>query len=284
MEGMIRNASRRAFLGSAASSAAAISVRPVCAAAFSEKPSAVRLGLCSYSLYKSKVTEVVAAARSLGVRYLNIKPEAHLPIGSTPAQIAEVVKMLDDAGLQLVGTGTTYLQKEDEGMIRQAFEYNKMLKSPLIVIGPSARTLPIIEKFVKEYNIQVAVHNHGPSDKHFPTPASALAVMKGMDPRVGVCMDVGHTMRSGVDPVAAAKVAGARLLDMHIKDVKQVSGKWDGVDCGDGDINLPALFRQLQKTGYHGYCNLEYEVKTDEKMARIAKSIAYMRGVLAGLA
>ena len=284
MEAMIRSTSRRAFLGSATSATAAISIRPVWADTSAEKASAARLGLCSYSLYKSKVTEVVAAARSLGVRYLNIKPEAHLPIGSTPAQIAEVAKMLDDAGLQLVGTGTTYLQKEDEGMIRQAFEYNKALKSPLIVIGPSARTLPIIEKFVKEYNINVAVHNHGPSDKHFPTPASALAVMKGMDPRVGVCMDVGHTMRSGVDPVAAAKEAGARLLDMHIKDVKQVNGKWDGVDCGDGDIHLPALFRQLQKMGYKGYCNLEYEVKTDEKMARMAKSIAYMRGVLAGIA
>jgi sugar phosphate isomerase/epimerase len=283
MEGMIRNTSRRAFLGSVTSAAAIISARPSLAAA-PGRPGSVRLGLCTYSLFKTKFPEVVEAAKTLRLRYINIKPEAHLPIGSTPAQIAEVVKMLDDAGLQLVGTGTTYLQKEDEGQIRQAFEYNQALKSPLIVIGPTARTLPIIEKFVKEYNIKVAVHNHGPSDKHFPTPASALALIKGMDPRVGVCMDIGHTMRAGVDPAAAAKEAGARLLDMHTKDVHQMNGKWDGVDCGDGDINLPALFRQLQKMSYSGYCNLEYEVKTDEKIQRMAKSIAYMRGVLAGMA
>ena len=282
MERMIQNSSRRAFLGSAASAAAAISARPGWAAA-TDKPSAVRLGLCSYSLFKTKFPEVIEAAKSLRVRYLNIKPEAHLPIGSTPAQIAEVVKMLDDAGIQLVGTGTTYLPKEDEGQIRQAFEYNKALKSPLIVIGPTARTLPMMEKFVKEYNIKVAVHNHGPSDKHFPTPASALALMKGMDARVGLCMDIGHTMRAGVDPVAAAKEAGPRLLDMHTKDVHLSNGKWDGVDCGDGDINLPALFRQLQKMGYTGYCNLEYEVKANDKMPGMAKSVAYMRGVLAGL-
>jgi sugar phosphate isomerase/epimerase len=277
---MILNTSRRAFLGSAALAA----VRPGFAAVTGDKPEAVRLGLCTYSLFKTKFPEVIEAAKTLRVRYINLKPEAHLPIGSSPAQIAETVKMLDDAGLVLVGTGATYLTKQDEGEIRRAFEYNKALRSPLIVIGPTVETLPLIEKCVKEYNIKAAVHNHGPSDKHFPTPQSALAAIKNMDARVGLCMDIGHTLRAGVDPVAAAKEAGARLLDTHTKDVRMVNGKGEAVDSGDGDINLAALFRQLQKMGYKGYCNLEYEVKASDKMAGMAKSLAYMRGVLAGLA
>src|SRR5262245_43612291 len=233
---------RRTFLGSAA----LLASRPGFAAK-STKPGTVRLGLCSYSLYKSKFPDVIAACKTLGVRYVNIKPEAHLPIGSTPAQIAEIVKMLDDAGIELAGTGTTYLQKPDQDAIRKAFEYNKGLRSPLVVIGPTVESLPLIEKFVQEYNIKAAVHNHGPTDKHFPTPQSALAAIKGTDKRLGVCMDVGHTMRSNVDPVVAAKEAGARLLDMHTKDVQMVNGKWEKADCGDGDINLPGLFRVLQQ-------------------------------------
>ena len=280
---MTFNTSRRAFLGSAALAAA----RPGFAgpeAKDAARTAAVRLGLCSYSMFKSKLPDVIAAARGFGIRYVNIKPEAHCPVDSSPAQIAEVVKMLDDAGLQLVGTGTTYLQKLDEGAIRQAFEYNKALKSPLMVIGPTVETLPMIEKMVKEYNIKAAIHNHGPSDKHFPPPQSALAAIKGADPRLGLCMDIGHTMRTGTDPVAAAKEAGPRLLDMHAKDVKLNNGKWDSVDCGDGDINLAALFRYLQKTGYKGTANLEYEVKATDKMPGMTKCFAYMRGVLAGLA
>ena len=217
-------------------------------------------------MFKNKFSEVIDAAKLFRVHYVNIKPEAHLPIDSPPAKIAEIVKMLDDAGLQLAGTGATYLQKNDEGMIRRAFEYNKALKSPLMVIGPTVETLPIIERMVKEYDIKAAIHNHGPSDKHFPTPQSALAVIKNTDPRLGLCMDVGHTMRAGVDPVAAAKEAGHRLLDMHTKDVKQIDGKWESVDCGEGDINLAALFRYLQKSGYKGTCNLEYEAKVEDKM------------------
>ena len=273
--------SRRTFLGSAALLAA-----PLSSSAAPDKAGSLKLGLCSYSFTgKIKLPEVIQACKSMGVRALNIKPEFHLPYDSTPAQIAEARKMLDDAGIELAGTGTTYLTKPDEAEIHQRFEFNKALGSPLIVIGPTVETLPIIEKYVKEYNIKVAIHNHGPSDKNFPTPESALKVIHSMDPRVGLCMDIGHTMRAGVDPVAAAKDAGPRLLDMHTKDVRKGSdGKWLAVDNGEGDIPMAALFRYLEKTHYAGHCNLEYEVRTDDRMLGINKSLAYMRGILAGLA
>ncbi|HWB85733.1 MAG TPA: sugar phosphate isomerase/epimerase [Bryobacteraceae bacterium] len=273
--------SRRTFLGSAA-----LATRLPAFSAPAQKPGRLKLGICSYSYTnRIKLPEVIQSVKTLGTRYINIKPEFHLPYESTREQISTARKMLDDAGLILAGTGTTYLQTVDEAQIRQRFEFNKTLGSPLIVIGPTAETLPIIEKYVKEYDIKVAVHNHGPSDKYFPTPQSALKVIRNMDPRVGLCIDIGHTLRAGVNPVEAAKLAGPRLLDMHTKDVrKESNGKWVAVDVGEGDMPLAELFRLLEKMGYPGYCNLEYEVSTQDRMLGIQKSFYYMRGVVAGLA
>jgi sugar phosphate isomerase/epimerase len=270
--------SRRAFLGATALLAA----KPAAAAPDSH-PVGVRLGLCSYSFGKGKLADALPAIKAARVRYINIKPELHLPYNSTADQIAEMKKMLDDNGLILVGTGATYLTKTDMDEIRQRFEFNKALGSPLIVIGPTVETLPMIEKCVKEFDIKVAVHNHGPSDKHFPTPQSALAVIKGMDPRVGLCMDIGHTMRSGINPVDAAKQAGARLLDLHTKDVKMADGKWVTADCGDGDLDLPGLLRQLKRQGFAGSANLEYEVSGPAKDMGIQRSMAYLRGIAAAV-
>lgn len=276
---MSHEASRRTFLGAAAFLAAgspAVRAEP--------KASAIKLGLCSYTFGgKTRLADAMPFIRLARVRYINIKPEFHLPYNSSPAQIAEMRKLLDDNGLILAGTGATYLQKPDPAEIRQRFEFNKALGSPLIVIGPTVETLPMIETCVKEFDIKVAIHNHGPSDKHFPTPQSAMAAIKGMDARVGLCMDIGHTMRSGVDPVTAAREAGARLLDIHSKDVRKNAGQWVSADCGDGDLDLPGLFRQLVKMGFQGACNLEYEDKDDDKHGGMERSIAYLRGIAAAV-
>lgn len=275
--------SRRTFLGSAAVLGSAALLKPRASLA-AKKPVELKLGICSYSFGKAMpLPEVIEATKRLKVRSINIKPEFHLPFESSPQQIAEAVKMLEDAGLELAGTGTTYFLKNDEPEIRQRFDYNKALRSPLIVIGPTVETLPTIEKMVKEYNIKVAIHNHGPSDKHFPTPQSALAAIKGMDPRVGLCIDIGHTTRAGVDVVASAKEAGSKLLDMHVKDIHRAESKWDDNDVGAGEIPIAALFRQLEGMHFSGHCNLEYEVKTPEKLAGMQNSFSYLRGVLAGL-
>jgi len=270
--------SRRMFLRAAAALAGTTML-----SASESQPGGLRLGICSYSFGKTKLADALPAIKTARVRYINIKPEFHLPYDSSPSQISEIKRMLDDNGLVLAGTGATYLTNPDPGEIRQRFEFNKALGSPLIVIGPTVETLPLIEKCVKEYDIKVAVHNHGPSDKHFPTPQSALQAIKGMDPRVGLCMDVGHTMRSGVNPTEAAKLAGARLLDLHTKDVRMADGKWVSADCGDGEIDLPGLFRQLKRQNFSGSCNLEYEVSGPGKDLGIQRSMAYLRGIAASV-
>jgi sugar phosphate isomerase/epimerase len=202
---------------------------------------------------------------------------------STPEELARGRAEFDKAGLVVTGGGTISLQKDDDDDIRAYFEYAKHAGMPLMVIAPTAKTMPRVEKFVKEYNIRVAIHNHGPEDKHFPTPQSALAIARNMDPRVGLCIDIGHTARTGVDVVESIREAGSRLLDMHIKDLKNPREKSSQVPVGEGDLPIVAIFKLLKQMKYQGGVMLEYEIEADKPLPGMQRSFAYMRGVLGGL-
>lgn len=242
-----------------------------------------RLGIASYSFRKFPRPQAIKMTNDLETPYLNIKPSAHLPLDSTPAEIAEAIEEFKDAGIVLVGCGTVYFLKDDEADMRSKFEYAKRAGFPLIVAGPTQTTLPKLEKFVREYDIKLAVHNHGPEDKHFPTPQSVLKIVRHLDPRMGCCIDIGHTVRTGVNIVETIADAGPRLLDMHAKDLANMRVKSSQVAVGEGKIPFPQIFMQLIKMKYGGCVNLEYEIHPDDPMPGMQKSFSYMRGVLAGI-
>src|SRR5258706_10541639 len=160
----------------------------------------------------------------------------------------------------MVAGGVVALQKEDDDDIRHYFEYAKNCGMPIMAIAPSVRTMPRIERFVKQYDIKVAIHNHGPKDPHFPTPESALRVVKDMDPRCGLCIDVGHTIPNpGVDVVASIRAAGPRLLDMHIKDIPDASREDEALPVGEGVAPIAAIFRQPNAMRYASAESPAYE-------------------------
>ncbi|MBV9500937.1 MAG: sugar phosphate isomerase/epimerase [Acidobacteriaceae bacterium] len=243
----------------------------------------LKLGIASYSFRKFKREQAIQMTKQLGTPYLNIKPDAHLPLNSTPEEIAAAKKEFDEAGIVLVGCGTVYFLKDDEAEMRRNFEYAKRVGFPLIVAGPTQVTLPKLEKFVKEFDIKVAVHNHGPEDKYFPTSQSVLKIVKDLDPRMGCCIDIGHTARTGVNVVDAIAEAGPRLLDMHIKDLEDPATKESQVPVGAGKLPIAGVFKQLINMKYAHCVNLEYEIDADNPMPGMQKSFSYMRGVLAGL-
>jgi sugar phosphate isomerase/epimerase len=246
------------------------------------KGAGIKLGVASYSLRKFPRAKAIAMIKDLGTPYVNIK-EFHLPYNSTPDELAAGRKEFEDAGLKIVGGGTITLNKDDDADMRKYFEYARACGMPLMVIAPTHQTLPRIEKFVKTYDIKVAIHNHGPEDKHFPAPQDVLRAVKDMDPRVGLCIDVGHTVRTGADVVESIAQAGHRLLDMHMKDLLSFS-KESQCAVGEGKMPVVAIFKQLTKINYPGYVNLEYEANADDPLPGLKQSFAYMRGVLAGLA
>jgi len=269
---------RRTFLGAGA----AVSLLPGTrvSAAVSDAGCAFRLGVASYSFRKFSRERAIQMTLALGVRDINIK-SFHLPLESTPEQIRAARAEFEGAGLAIDGGGNIAFDKEDEGAIRRTFEYARLAGMPLMVCAPTLRTLPMLEKFVREYDIRLAIHNHGPEDKVFPTPQSVLVAVKGMDARIGCCVDVGHTLRAGADPVASLSDAGPRLLDIHMKDLRKPV---EGQDCpvGDGVMPVAAIFHQLQEMHYAGGVMLEYEAEAENPFPGMLKSFAYMRGVLAG--
>jgi sugar phosphate isomerase/epimerase len=273
-------ASRRSFLSTAAG---ALTVAGSgMSAPEADEPTDLKLGVASYSFREFQRQLAIEDTLKLRVHYINIK-EFHLPIGSTPGEIAQARKEFDKAGLTILGGGNISFQSTDENDIRHKFEYAKLAGMPLIVCAPTHDTLPLMEKYVKEYDIKIAIHNHGPEDKHFPTPRSALDAVKDMDPRCGLCIDIGHTARTGVDVVESVRLAGPRLLDMHAKDLTDFTSKESQVPVGDGKMPIVGIFKELKRMNYQGGVMLEYEIEGDNPMPGMQKSFSYMRGVLAGL-
>jgi sugar phosphate isomerase/epimerase len=278
--------SRRAFLKTAGLGAAALAL-PVPAAARDnplepDTATGIKLGVATYSLRELSRAEAIAAIKTLGARYVSVK-SFHLPYESTPAELATGRREFEEAGLEIVGGGVITLQQDDDDDIRGYFEYARACGMPLMVIAPTPTTLPRIERFVRQYDIAVAIHNHGPEDRYFPGPRDALPVIRDMDPRVGLCVDLGHTARTGVDVVESLAEAGDRVLDIHMKDLRDLLDRESQCVVGEGAMPVPVIFRQLVAMGYRGHVNLEYEIDANDPLRGMKLSFGFMRGVLAGL-
>src|SRR5712692_2385686 len=243
---MTPRTSRRTFLGA---SAAVLAASRTGFSASIEDPHDFKLGVATYSLNKFPRAQAIELLKKLNVKYIDIK-DVHLALTSTPDEIKAARKEFEDAGFLIEGGGNISFSKDDEADIRHKFEYAKLAGMPLIVCAPTHETLPKLEKFVKEYDIKIAVHNHGPEDKQFPTPHSVLEVVKNMDPRCGLCIDIGHTARTGVDVVESIREAGPRLHSMHAKDLNDFKAKGSQCDVGEGIMPIVGIFKQLHKMHY----------------------------------
>jgi len=280
--------SRRDFVRSGALATAALAAPGGLFPLPQERPSAdkgspLRLGLASYTFRNFSRAQMIGFMKQLNVFALNAKDvKDHLP---TDAQ-AETTALADYAvaGIKLHAAGVIYFAKDEDADIRAKFEYCKRAMIGVIVAGdPTPETLPRIEKFVKEYDLRIAIHNHGPEDKLWHSPLDVLKAVKGMDPRIGCCIDVGHTVRAGTDVVQAIHEVGPRLFNLHMKDLTSFGDKESQVTVGDGIMPVRKMFEALIATKYKGFIDLEYEIHPDDPMPGVITSFAYMRGVLAGL-
>jgi sugar phosphate isomerase/epimerase len=239
--------------------------------------------LASYTFRNFSRAQLISFMKQLDLSAVNLKDvKDHLP-SVTPEETAALADYAA-AGVKLHAAGTIYFDKDEDADIRNKFEYCKRAGISVIVAGdPAPETLPRIEKFVREYNIRFAIHNHGPEDKLWHSPLDVLKAVKGLDPRIGCCIDVGHTVRAGTDVVQAIHEAGPRLFNIHMKDLTNFQDKENQVAVGEGKMPVPKIFQALAAIGYQGFVDLEYEIHPNDPMPGVIASFAYMHGVLAGL-
>jgi sugar phosphate isomerase/epimerase len=288
---MKNNVSRRDFVRSGGLVAAACAIPNVSNDVFSsaqqrpltEDTSPLRLGLASYTFRNFSRAQLIGFMKQLNVFALNAKDvKDHLLMDAK--EEAAALADYAAAGIKLHAAGAIYFAKDENADIQAKFDYVKRAGIALIVAGdPTPETLPRIEKFVKEFDIRFAIHNHGPEDKLWPSPLNVLQAIKGMDPRIGCCIDVGHTVRAGTDVVQAIHEAGPRLLNIHMKDLTNFQSKESQVAVGDGIMPVRNIFAALIAIKYKGFVDLEYEILPDDPMPGVIASFAFMRGVLAGL-
>jgi sugar phosphate isomerase/epimerase len=247
------------------------------------KPSPVKLGLASYTFRNFSRAQLIGFMKQLNVSALNVKDvKDHLP--TDPQQEAKALEDYAAADIKLHAAGAIYFRSDEETDIRGKFEYCKRAGISVIVAGdPTPETLPRIEKFVREYDMRIALHNHGPEDLLWPSPLDVLKAVKNLDPRIGCCIDVGHTVRAGTDLVKAIHEVGPRLFNVHVKDLTNFHSKESQVAVGDGIMPVREMFEALIAIRYNGFVDLEYEVHGDDPMPGVISSFAYMRGVLAGM-
>ena len=237
---------------------------------FEDKQSRLNLGMASYTFREFPLEETLKMTKRLSLERIAFK-SFHLPLESSDEEIKAVAEKTRAVGLDLYGCGVVYMK--NEGEVKRAFHYAKTAGMKIIIGVPNHELLKTVNKMVDKFNIRVAIHNHGPGDKLYPTPESAYVKIKNLDPRIGLCIDIGHTKRAGVDPSESAMKFVDRLHDVHIKDVTSATKEGGTIEIGHGVIDIPKFLKTLIKLDYKGSVSFEFEKDGKDPLPGVAESV-----------
>jgi len=242
-----------------------------------KKTNKLKLGLASYSLRKFSQVQTFEMTKRVGLDYICLK-SMHLAMDASIEELKKSASNAKKVGVELYGAGVIYMKSKEQ--VDQAFEYAKNAGMSVIVGVPAHDLLNYTNNKIKEYNIKVAIHNHGPGDDQYPSPESVFEKIKDLDPRFGLCMDIGHTQRIGVDPIAAGKEYFSRLFDIHLKDVNSATADGKTIEIGRGVIDIPGFLEMLLNKGYSGIASIEYEKDADDPLPGLSESVGYVKGCI----
>ncbi len=234
------------------------------------------IGMAGYTFVHFDIDKTLDVMQRLNVHYLCIK-DFHLPLNADEAMISAFHKKLKEHGVEGYAVGPIYMKTEAE--VDRAFNYAKRVGVRMIVGVPNYELLDYVEQKVKEFDIRLAIHLHGPDMPMYPCASDIWENVKDRDPRMGMCLDIGHNLRYNEDPLKDLRKYHSRVFDIHLKDVTGNTKVDRSVEVGRGRIDFKKFVKLLHKVGYEGSCSLEYEKDMKDPFMGIAESVGYFRAV-----
>lgn len=281
-----REALQRAALATAA--AALARATPSARAADSAPPPSrthgLRLGVATISLKDATPAVAAGVFRQLELSAAGLF-RTHAPFEKgTPDECRAAADAFRAAGVEPVTTSVVNLVN-DEALARHAFDNVRAASLALMTCKPDPDSLPLVARLAREYDIRLAIHNHGPEDKLYPSPYEAWDRIQSLGAHVGLCLDNGHTMRARVDSAEAIRRCASRLYDFHLKDSLALPGAPDiPVEVGRGHIDIRSVLAALIEVKYTGAVLFEYERMGVNPALGLAESVGYVRGLLGAMA
>lgn len=240
--------------------------------------SEIQVGIAGYSFVKFNLEQSLSMMKRIGVNQLSLK-DFHLPQNSTQEQIDKVMNACKNAGINVYALGVIYMKSKEA--VDTAFSYAQKTGVNMIVGVPNYDLITYAEEQVKKYGIKLAIHNHGPEDALYPAPKDVYDRIKNLDAGMGMCIDIGHSMRAGSIPEKAIRDFKSRLFDLHIKDVSVAAKDGKAIEIGRGVIDFPEVVESLRKINFKGVCSIEFEKDMTDPLPGMAESVGYFKGVLA---
>ena len=244
-----------------------------------KKADLFEVGMAGYSFLHFDIDKTLEILQKIEVNYLCIK-DFHLKLDATQQECDAFQAKLRSKGVTGYAVGPIAMRTEED--VDRAFKHASMVGVKLVVGVPRYELLPYVDKKVKEYGFNYAIHIHGPDSALFPNTKDVIDNVQHLDPRIGVCLDIGHNIRDGFCPTADLKKYYKRVFDVHIKDVTAATKDGTNIEIGRGIIDIPAFVKMLRKVKYDGVCSLEYENDMRDPFIGMAESIGYFKGVIEG--
>lgn len=238
------------------------------------------VGIQSYSLRNFDLAEAVRHIQGMGVHYAEFYSK-HLAVGADQSTIDSTLKLLKSADIRLVAHGVNGFTKDHEAN-RKIFAFAKAAGIKNITADPTPDSFDSLDKLCAEYDVRIAIHNHGPGHR-YDKLAQVLKAVEGRHPHVGACVDTGHVIRTKEDPVKWVRELGPRVFALHIKDDVKLDGGSQNVIIGKGHLDVVEVFKAIKAIKFpaDGSISLEYEANPANPIEEMKQCIEVAKEAIA---